>query len=124
MCSLQHGIEYHNQDDNDENAGDSADNAAKKTPEPQGVQSSEAGLLVHTSVAGFEAVQVWCPHSGDGDNGDDGDNGVDGDDSGNGDDAAADDDEHPSPSLKQVRRPDSNRGFSFDYHEDCQNCHQ
>ena len=76
------------------------------------MQSSEAGLLVHTSVAGFEAVQVWCSHSGDGDNGDDGD------------DAAADDDEHPSPSLKQVRRPDSNRGFSFAYHEDCQNCHQ
>ena len=65
-------------DDNDDNDyNDDADNAAKKTPEPQGVQSSEAGLLVHTSVAGFEAVQVWCPHSsdncGDGEIGDDGD---------------------------------------------------
>ena len=40
----------------------------KKTPEPQSVQSSKRRLLVHTGITSFEAVQVWCPDSDDGDN--------------------------------------------------------
>ena len=42
----------------------------KMPPEPQCVQSCEARLLIHPSVARFEAVQVWCPHSDDDDNDD------------------------------------------------------